>query len=78
MLARRKTLVLVIGESTTRQHMSLYGYTRPTTPKLEALRGQLTVFNEVFASRPYTIEALQQILTFADQENPNSTSPGHR
>ena len=68
---KAQTLVLVIGESTTRQHMSLYGYPRPTTPKLEALRGQLTVFNEVFASRPYTIEALQQILTFADQENPN-------
>lgn len=64
------TLVLVIGESTNRSHMSLYGYPRQTSPKLDAMREQLVVFNQAFASRPYTIEALQQILTFADQENP--------
>lgn len=65
------TLVLVIGESTNRQHMSLYGYTRPTTPKLDALRGELKVFNNVVSPRPYTIETLQQVLTFADQEKPD-------
>ena len=66
-----RTLVLVIGESTTSQHMSLYGYARPTSPKLEEKRAQLTIFNQAYASRPYTIEALQQVLTFADQENPD-------
>ena len=65
------TLVLVIGESTNRQHMSLYGYKRSTTPELDAMRDKLTVFNNVVAPRPYTIEALQQVLTFADQENPD-------
>lgn len=71
------TLVLVIGESTNRQHMSLYGYARETTPKLKALRDRLAVFENVVASRPYTIETLQQALTFADQENPSLhlTSP---
>lgn len=65
------TLVLLLGESTSRLHMSLYGYARPTNPKLSALRGELLLFNQVFASRPYTIEALQQVLTFADQKNPD-------
>lgn len=65
------TLVLVIGESTNRQHMSLYGYARETTPKLGALRDRLTVFNRVVGPRPYTIEVLQQVLTFADQEHPD-------
>ena len=65
------TLVLVIGESTNRQHMSLYGYHRQTTPRLDALSKELTVFDNVVASRPYTIETLQQALTFADQENPD-------
>jgi len=65
------SFVLVIGESTNRQHMSLYGYARKTTPKLDALRTQLTVFNQVIGPRPYTIEVLQQALTFADQENPD-------
>ena len=66
-----RTLVLVIGESTNSKHMSLYGYARKTNPKLDAMRDQLVIFNQVYASRPYTIEALQQALTFADQENPD-------
>ncbi|MBA1200193.1 phosphoethanolamine transferase CptA [Pseudomonas capeferrum] len=64
------TLVLVIGESTDRQRMSLYGYPRQTTPELDALRPELDVFDKVVSPRPYTIEVLQQVLTFADQENP--------
>jgi heptose-I-phosphate ethanolaminephosphotransferase len=64
------TLVLVIGESTNRQRMSLYGYPRETTPELDALRNQLQVFDNVVTPRPYTIEALQQVLTFADQTHP--------
>ena len=66
-----RTLVLVIGESTSRLHMSLYGYGRDTSPKLTAMRDKLTVFDNIYSPRPYTIETLQQVLTFADQENPN-------
>ena len=66
------TLVLVIGESTNRGHMSLYGYARKTTPQLDSLRDQLTVFQNVIGPRPYTIEALQQVLSFADQEHPEA------
>ncbi|MFZ2321998.1 MAG: phosphoethanolamine transferase CptA [Pseudomonas sp.] len=66
------TLVLVIGESTNRQRMSLYGYPRATTPKLDKLREQLAVFDNVVTPRPYTIEALQQVLTFADEQNPDA------
>lgn len=69
-----RTLVLVIGESTTRSRMSLYGYDRPTTPRLDALHKSdpnLVVFNDVVTSRPYTIEILQQALTFADEQHPD-------
>lgn len=69
-----RTLVLVIGESTQRGRMSLYGYPRETTPGLDQLRNtdpQLTVFNNVVTSRPYTIEVLQQVLTFADELHPD-------
>ena len=65
------TLVLVIGESTNRQRMSLYGYPRKTTPELDKLKDQLSIFDNVITPRPYTIEALQQVLTFADEENPD-------
>lgn len=69
-----RTLVLVIGESTQRGRMSLYGYPRDTTPELKALRDSdpnLTVFNNVVTSRPYTIEILQQALTFANEQHPD-------
>ncbi|MBA0183228.1 phosphoethanolamine transferase CptA [Pectobacterium versatile] len=69
-----RTLVLVIGESTTSSRMSLYGYGRQTTPRLDALRksdANLVVFNDVVTSRPYTIEILQQALTFADEQQPD-------
>ncbi|PPC94466.1 MAG: hypothetical protein CTY33_04140 [Methylotenera sp.] len=65
------TLVLVIGESTNRQRMSLYGYPRNTTPKLDQLKDQLFTFTNVIGPRPYTIETLQQVLSFADQEHPD-------
>lgn len=69
-----RTLVLVIGESTQRGRMSLYGYPRETTPELDALHKadpRLTVFNNVVTSRPYTIEILQQALTFANEKHPD-------
>ncbi|QTF09980.1 phosphoethanolamine transferase CptA [Brenneria izadpanahii] len=69
-----RTLVMVIGESTTRSRMSLYGYSRATTPRLDALSQSdpnLVVFKDVVTSRPYTIEILQQALTFADELNPD-------
>lgn len=69
-----RTLVLVIGESTQRGRMSLYGYPRQTTPELQKLHEtdpNLTVFNDVVTSRPYTIEILQQALTFADEQHPD-------
>ncbi len=65
------TLVLVIGESTNRQRMSLYGYGRKTTPHLDNLKNELLTFTNVVSPRPYTIEVLQEVLTFADQENPD-------
>ncbi|ELW9443209.1 phosphoethanolamine transferase CptA [Pluralibacter gergoviae] len=69
-----RTLVLVIGESTQRGRMSLYGYPRETTPELDAMHKSdknLTVFNDVVTSRPYTIEILQQALTFANELHPD-------
>jgi len=65
------TVVIVIGESTTRVHMGLYGYARDTNPQLNSIKSELTAFSNVFASRPNTIESLEQVLTFADQEHPD-------
>lgn len=71
MAGKPATLVLVIGESTNRNRMSLYGYGRETTPNLDKIKDELLIFKDVVAPRPYTIEVLQQILTFGDQEHPD-------
>ncbi|HSI29249.1 MAG: phosphoethanolamine transferase CptA, partial [Methylophilus sp.] len=65
------TVILVIGESTSRLHMGLYGYGRDTNPELNKIKHELTVFENVYSPRPNTIESLQQVLTFADQKHPD-------
>lgn len=65
------TLILVLGESTNRNRMGIYGYNRDTTPNLDKLKDDLILFDNVYSPRPYTIEVLQQALSFADEKNPN-------
>ena len=57
--------IFVIGESLTRSHMSLYGYSRKTTPALDALRneGGLVVFTDLTTDHSTTPEALCSLLT---------------
>lgn len=57
--------VFVVGESTTRNHMGIYGYGRDTTPQLEAIRaeGGLTVFSNLTTGYGQTPEALCSLLT---------------
>lgn len=57
------TYVLVIGESTTRRRMSLYGYSRKNTPFLDSIKQDLLVYNDVISTHAYTIGALRDALT---------------
>lgn len=61
-----RTYVVVIGESTTKEHMSLYDYYRPTNPLLTSIKKELLVFNDVISSNVHTIQALQKALTLSD------------
>lgn len=60
--------VFVIGESTTRNHMGIYGYSRNTTPQLEAIKaeGGLAVFTDLEATHTSTPEALCALFTGCD------------
>lgn len=64
-------IVFIIGESTQRELMSLYGYPLPTTPNLENLRkkGNLIIFEDFISSFASTDKSLQRILTFSNYEN---------
>ncbi|MDR0997028.1 MAG: phosphoethanolamine transferase CptA [Zoogloeaceae bacterium] len=67
-----RTLVLVIGESTSKSRMSLYGYARPTTPHLRARAeaGELAVFTNAVAPAEATVHVLSLALNFADSQHP--------
>ncbi len=67
-----ETYVVVIGESTTRHNLQIYGYTRPTTPNLVAMRRDLLVFGDAVAPHSHTIPVLKKLLTFADAERPEA------
>jgi heptose-I-phosphate ethanolaminephosphotransferase len=62
--------VILIGESTSICHMSLYGYFRRTTPRMDARAGELDVFLDVVTPDTHTIGTLQKALTFADHLHP--------
>ncbi|MGB0974206.1 MAG: sulfatase-like hydrolase/transferase [Flavobacteriaceae bacterium] len=57
-----KTFVVIIGESTTRRQMGLYGFYRETNPLLSAKKKQLKVYDSVVSTSAYTIFSLNQIL----------------
>ena len=61
--------VIVIGESATRRHWSLYGYRRRTTPRLAAYSTEIVVFDSVRASHWRTIQAMMCMLTGKNLQN---------
>ena len=68
----KNTVVWVIGESLNRNNMSLYGYARNTTPMLDSLRDDLTVFRDVVSSEPATMSSLMKMLTPASLDDPEA------
>lgn len=60
-----QTYVFIIGESTSRTHMSLYGYPRETNQKL-GQRDDLLLFNNVISNYVQTQPSLRVTLTSAD------------
>lgn len=68
----RDVFVLILGESTVRSHMELYGYYRSTTPNLQSLSEELWIYNDVISSNAHTIESLTKMLTLGNYENPDN------
>ncbi|WP_039054991.1 phosphoethanolamine transferase [Enterobacter sp. Bisph1] len=57
--------VMIIGESERTANMGIYGYKRDTTPKLEAERKNLLLFQHAISPAPVTIMAVPLALTAA-------------
>ena len=68
-----KNIVIIIGESTTRNHMEIYGYSLGTTPNLKKLEeeGNLYKFTDTISSHVNTVGSLQKVLTFYNSDSNN-------
>ncbi len=66
------TVVLVLTDSVNRDNMSLYGYPRPTTPELEALRtqeqGRLLAIRHAWSAESGTVASLSGLFSFGERE----------
>ena len=63
-----QTFVLIIGESCSRNHMSLYGSEVNTNPMLEK-RTDLIAFNDVISAHTYTTLSIPTMLSNTNLEN---------
>ncbi len=63
--------VLILGESENRDHMSVFGYPRPTTPFMDSLSGDphTLFFPKAYSSFPQTVPSLTYALTGKNQYN---------
>ncbi|MFO7702074.1 MAG: sulfatase-like hydrolase/transferase [Psychroflexus maritimus] len=58
------TYVLVIGESASRNHLTIYGYDRATTPFLTSLKPEINIYTDVISNSAFTIGSLKKVLTY--------------
>ncbi|MDR0845837.1 MAG: sulfatase-like hydrolase/transferase [Tannerella sp.] len=68
--ANRHVFVILLGESTTTCHMSLYGYFRQTTPLMDARASELDIYTDVVTPDTHTFGVMQKVLTFANHDHP--------
>lgn len=65
-----ETYVIVVGESLTRHHLSLYGYPRETNPLLSKKDSSLVVYKDICSPQVHTIPVMRSILSMLDHEHP--------
>lgn len=70
-IAELPTVVLVIGESSTRNHWHLYGYPHRTTDCLDAIKDELVIFKDVNTVDVGTCKSLRFLLTCATTGRPD-------
>ena len=60
-------VIFVLGESTTRNHMSIYNYNIQTNPKLSGRK--LYIFDDTISPTPSTARSMERIFTFCNNES---------
>lgn len=59
----RPNILIVVFDALTARHMSLYGYSRRTTPNIERAAGRATVFHRHYANGNFTTPGTASLLT---------------
>ena len=59
-------VVFIVGESTGRNHMQIYGYNLPTTPHFveRANNDEIYIFNDIVSPNSHTMPVLLKLFTF--------------
>ena len=68
--------VIVLGESTSRSHFGLYDYPRPTTPKLNSLKDELIIYNDVISPHAHSIASITKVFTLGNYEHSDKIGDG--
>lgn len=71
-----ETYIIIIGESVSKSHMSIYGYYRETTPLLDEINNELLIYKNVISPHTYTIASLSKSLTLGNYEKPEDRFRG--
>ncbi len=59
----RPDIVLVVVDTLRADHLGTYGYSRPTSPAIDAFASRATVFDEAWAAAPWTLPSVMSIMT---------------
>lgn len=60
---RPRAAILIVVDTLRRDHLSLYGYERATTPHLDALLRESVVFENAHANAPWTLPSVASLMT---------------
>ena len=59
----RPDIVLVVVDTLRADHLGAYGYSRPTSPAIDAFASRATVFDDAWAAAPWTLPSVMSIMT---------------
>ena len=58
-----RTILFVVADTLRADHLSLLGYPRPTSPRLEELARQATVYTNARSTAPWTLPSHASLFT---------------
>ncbi len=75
--SRLPWVIFILGESTGRAHMSLYGYDKPTNPKLQRRleQNEFVLFSDCISGGYLTMLACERLFTFYDNRVEDNGKP---